>query len=109
MAASGSRPHPAVVVVVVAAIVVILDGGDATTTYGGTSLIDCGDSFSAGVGERGPNRRSLAAIFLVEDDGHVVHLGHRLQFLARAIGRAVIDDDDFLLHGRGENGLEQLL
>ena len=50
--------------------------------------------------EAGPQRRALALVALVVEDAHVIALDP-VHDLARAIGRGVVHDDDFLAVRRG--------
>ncbi len=54
---------------------------------------------AAGVGQGSADGRSFAVVLLVEHDCDVVPRRQRLQLFARAVGRAIVDDDDFFFTG----------
>jgi len=47
--------------------------------------------------------RPFAAISVIENDPDTVHGRQHPQLLARAVGRTIVDDNDFLLDRRSED------
>jgi len=58
------------------------------------------DIFAASVLECGTDRSSFATVHLVEDDGYVALGRECLEFFTGAIGRSIINDNDFFFDRR---------
>ena len=65
--------------------------------------------FAAGVLERSADSCAFAAVLFVEYYSHIFGERHGSQFLARAVGGTIVDDDDFFLYRRGMDGLQKFI
>jgi hypothetical protein len=61
------------------------------------------------VRDRRAHRRALAAVVLADDDDAVTSIAPALDEFARAVRRAVVDDDDLLVEVECPHGVEQRL
>ena len=65
--------------------------------------------FAPSIGKGSSNGGSLAVVPFVKYDSNVAGCRQRLQLLASAIGRAIVDDNNFFFHGRSLDRLQQFL
>ena len=66
------------------------------------------DDVAGGLGEAGPHGRPFAAVPLVQDDANVFAAVDRRQHVPRAVGAAVVDQDDLLGDGHLADAADDL-